>query len=353
MVRWSHSNTFSRSLLAFALGVAVSLQAAAADRDEEGGIEVLPLRGPLFMIVAGGSNIVASLGSDGVLVVDSGPEATAERVRAVLGELYADVTNVRRPQVVGGAETRPNTRIAFDPPPPADIKYVRYILNTSARPEHNGGNARLAIAPERISSQNPDEAATKIYAHENVLLRVSGAIEGAHALAYEFWPSDVYYEDFYKLPFFNGEAIELVHVAAASTDGDSYVWFRGSDVICAGDLYRNDRYPQVDIEMGGTINGVIDGLNALVDLATPEYRAEGGTLIVPGHGRLADISDVANYRDMVTIIRDRVQSMVDKGMTLAQVRAARPSFDYDPRYAKEAGVADEFITAIYRSLTTE
>jgi glyoxylase-like metal-dependent hydrolase (beta-lactamase superfamily II) len=344
----------SYALLAGAIGAAISLATAAAEPgDEEAQVEVLQLRASLYMIVAGGSNIVASVGPDGVLVTDTGPETTADQVLATLRDIYADVTQVRNAIAVGGAETRPNTRLAFDPPPPADLQYVRYILNTSARREHNGGNAKLGIVPERISSQNPNEIATKIYAHENVLLRVSGAAEGAQEIPYEFWPSDVYYEDFYKLPFINGEAVELLHAPAASTDGDSYVWFRGSDVISAGDLYRNDRYPEIDLAMGGSVQGVIDGLNAIVDLATAEYRAEGGTLIIPGHGRIGDIADVAYYRDMLTVIRDRVQSMIDKDLTLAQIRAAKPSFDYDARYAKQAGVADAFITSIYRSLAGE
>lgn len=340
------------ALLASAVGIAVTLRPAESAEDS-GEIEVLPLRGPLYVIATGGANIVASVGPDGVLVVDTGPQAAAEGVLETLRAINEAVRHVRGPLPIGGAETRPSTRLVFDPPRPANLEHVRYILNTSARSEHNGGNARLGIVPERISSQNPNEVATKIYAHENVLLRVSGAVEGVDALEYAFWPSDVYYEDFYKLPFMNGEAVELRHAPAASTDGDSYIWFRGSDVIAAGDLYRNDRYPEIDVEMGGSVQGLIDGLNALVDLATPEYRAEGGTLIVPGHGRIGDASDVAYYRDMVSVLRDRVQSMIDKGMTLAQVRAAKPTFDYDPRYAKEPGVADEFITAVYRSLKGE
>jgi glyoxylase-like metal-dependent hydrolase (beta-lactamase superfamily II) len=142
----------------------------------------------------------------------------------------------------------------------------------------------------------------------------------------------------------------VFHVPAAHTDGDSIVWFRGSDVISAGDVYSTASYPTPLLEMGGSIQGIVDSLNRLVELAIPEYRAEGGTFVVPGHGRLSDFGDLVHYRDLITIIRDRVQHMIDEGMSLRQVRAARPGLEYDPRYAKEPGSADRFITAVYESL---
>jgi cyclase len=153
--------------------------------------------------------------------------------------------------------------------------------------------------------------------------------------------------------FFNGEGIQLVHQPAAHTDGDSLIWFRGSDVISTGDIYTTTNYPVIDLERGGTISGLIDSLNRILDLAFSEFRTEGGTMIVPGHGRLSDSADVAYYRDMVTVIRDRIQDMVNKGMTLQQVKAARPTKDYDPRYGAATGpwTTDMFIDAVYRSLS--
>ena len=204
-----------------------------------------------------------------------------------------------------------------------------------------------------MSFQDPSEVATHVYAHENVLLRLSGAI-GDESVPFEFWPSHTYFADYYKLSaYFNGEGIQLIHIPAAITDGDTIVWFRGSDVISAGDIYRTDAYAMPDLEKGGNIEGVVEGLNQLLDLAIPEYRAEGGTLIIPGHGRVSDHGDIAAYRDMVTIIRDRIQSMISDGMTLEQVQTARPNSDYDPRYAKEPGFADRFVEAVYRSLTED
>ena len=151
--------------------------------------------------------------------------------------------------------------------------------------------------------------------------------------------------------FFNGEGIEIVHQPSAHTDGDSFVFFRRSDVIIAGDVFTTTSYPVIDLAAGGSIQGVVDGLNRLVDMIIPVYGQEGGTLVIPGHGRLSDFGDVLNCREMTTIIRDRVQDMIKKGMTLEQVKAARPTRDYDPLYGSVPGwTADMFVEAVYRSL---
>jgi glyoxylase-like metal-dependent hydrolase (beta-lactamase superfamily II) len=152
--------------------------------------------------------------------------------------------------------------------------------------------------------------------------------------------------------FFNGEGIVLIHQPAATSDGDSMVWFRGADAIAAGDIFDTTGYPMIDTARGGTIDGVLGGLNRILDLAVAEFRTEGGTLVIPGHGRLSDSADVAYYRDMVTIIRDRVQAMKAKGLTLAQVKAARPTADYDPRYGSTSGAwtTDMFLDAVYATV---
>ena len=152
--------------------------------------------------------------------------------------------------------------------------------------------------------------------------------------------------------YFNGDPIIVYHAPAANTDGDSIVFFRRSDVISAGDLFSTVSYPVIDIAKGGSVEGVIRGLNSILDLAFAEYRSQGGTWIVPSHGRLSDTADIASYRNMVVMIRDRVQDLIDKGMTLAQVKAARPSMDFDGRYGATTGAwtTDMFIEAVYRSL---
>jgi cyclase len=164
--------------------------------------------------------------------------------------------------------------------------------------------------------------------------------------------TDAYFTDVYKLNrFFNGEGVQIIHVPSGHTDGDSIVWFRGSDVISAGDILETRRYPTIDLARGGTVQGVIDGLNAIIDLAYAEFRGQGGTIIIPGHGRLCYTNDVAYYRDMVTIVRDRVQYQIDKKNTLAQIKAQKITRDYDPIYGTEAGASDRFVESVYTSLT--
>lgn len=329
--------------------LALTADPAAAQTAPGSAIEVLHVRGPIYLITAGGTNVTASIGPDGVLLVDTGPTELAAEVRATVDAIQGELAAAPRAPLVGGAETISRTLALFTPPAPAGADSIRYVINTSALPNRIGGNAELAIAPREMSFQDPSEIATAIYAHENVLLRVSGAVDEGTTMPFEFWPSHTYVDQ-YKLPYFNGEGIQLIHIPSASTDGDTLVWFRGSDVISAGDVYRTDTYPIPHIEIGGDIGGVIEGLNVLVDLSIAEYRAEGGTLIIPGRGRISDVADVAAYRDMVTIIRDRVQSMIDAGRSLRQIKAALPHRDYDVRYAKEPGVADRFTDALYSSL---
>ncbi len=349
----------SAGLLITAIGIISSAPCAHAQQSQDiNGVEVMHVRGPIFMFSAGGSNVTASIGPDGVLLVDSGPAETADKVKAAIIEVQKQVLMARAltaTSPVGGAETRSATQTMlynFNTPKPA-ADPVRFIMNTSGRADHVGGNAKVAKAiPAELSFQDPKEDATHIYAHENVLLRLSGAKGNEFTAPFALRPSDTYVANLYKLTgFFNGEGVQLNHVPSASTDGDSFVWFRTSDVIAAGDIYRTDAYPIPDLKMGGNIQGVIEGLNQLLDMAIPEYRQEGGTLIVPGHGRLSDFADVAWYRDMVTIIRDRVQHLIDKGMPLEQVQAAKPTLDYDGRYGKEPGSADKFVDAVYRSLS--
>ena len=185
-----------------------------------------------------------------------------------------------------------------------------------------------------------------------MLVRLSHAADGQKAPSADALPTDTYFTDYYKLShFFNGEGVQLLHMPKANTDGDSIVYFRGSDVIALGDLMATESYPVFDVEKGGSINGIIDGLNAVLDLAITEFRLEGGTMMVPGHGRIVDSGDVAYYRDMLTIIRDRIQDMVTKEMTLDEVKAAKPTADYDTEYGKTPGwTSDMFIEAVYKSL---
>jgi glyoxylase-like metal-dependent hydrolase (beta-lactamase superfamily II) len=196
-----------------------------------------------------------------------------------------------------------------------------------------------------------------IIAHENVLLGMNAAGkskgEGASlfAASAEGLPTETFYGQQFRMNFFNGEGVVIYHQPAAHTDGDALVFFRGSDVISAGDIFDMTKYPVIDLERGGSIQGILAGLNTILELAVPEYQTEGGTMIVPGHGRLADSADVAYYRDMITIIRDRVRAAVAEGKTLDQVKAARLTKDYDPRFGRNPSwTGAMFVEAVYRSL---
>jgi cyclase len=142
-------------------------------------------------------------------------------------------------------------------------------------------------------------------------------------------------------------------VPNAHTDGDILVFFRRSDVLATGDLFITTGYPYIDRASGGNINGYIQGLNKIIDITVPSNVNEGGTMVIPGLGRLTDEMDVVEYRDAITIIRDRIQAMVKKGMTLEQVRAAEPTLDFDPRYGATSGfwTTAQFVEAVYRDLS--
>ena len=300
-------------------------------------LEIVPVRGPIYMLSGAGANITLSVGKDGVFMVDSGTAQMSEKVLAAIDRLSREI------------ETAGQPRKSYAPPKP-----VRYIANTSALPDHVGGNEKLAVAGKTFTGGNVTgeisgvgEGAA-VLAHENTLQRMSDAKVPSKGL-----PTETYFGSVMKLShFFNGEGIQLFHIPAATADGDSIVYFRGSDVISAGDIFDFTRYPMIDLEKGGSIQGVLDGLNRMVDLSVPEFRTEGGTMVIPGHGRIGDLADLAYYRDMVTIIRDRIQSMMKKDMTLAQIKAARPTEDWDGRYGATTGAwtTDMFVEAIYKSL---
>jgi glyoxylase-like metal-dependent hydrolase (beta-lactamase superfamily II) len=241
---------------------------------------------------------------------------------------------------------------------PTPARPIRFIINTSASPEHTGGNEKLVAAGSGLRGALLGGAVANVegaplIAHENVLNRMSAPAGKRAPTPQAAWPTATYSDEFTKLPrYFNGEAVIVYHEPAANTDGDSVVMFRHSEVISAGDLFSTIGYPVIDIEKGGSVQGVIRGLNHVLDLAVAEYRSQGGTWIVPGRGRLSDTADVASYRNMLVMIRDRVQDLMKKGRTLAEIKAARPSLDFDGRYGSTTGTwtTDMFIDAVYRSL---
>ena len=280
-------------------------------------IHILPVQGNVYMLVGAGGNMTVQVGNDGVLIVDTQYAPLSEKILAAIRTLSKGP--------------------------------IRYVINTTYDADHTGGNEPIRKAGSTIAGGNVagdiQDAAegAQIIAHDNVLMRMVNMPSGS-------LPTSTFLGDSKKL-FFNGEGIEINHQAAAHTDGDSIVFFRRSDVISTGDVFTTNSYPMIDLAAGGSIQGVIDGLNRLVDMIIPVYGQEGGTLVIPGHGRLSDFGDVINCREMTIIIRDRVQDMIKKGMTLEQVKAARPTRDYDPLYGSVTGWTSEmFVEAVYKSL---
>ena len=328
-----------------------------------GPVKVLPVRGNVYVLTGAGANITLSVGLDGVLMVDSGSADMSDQVLAAVRSVQQWVEArlaAAAPPVLFGAETRNSiveARRADAPPKP-----IRYIVATSIAADHIGGNVKISSAGQTFTGGNvagqlsDAKEGAAILGHEHLQNRMANPPAGQPVFPTRALPTDTYPTDSMKLSnFFNGEGIVLMHQPAAFTDGDTIVHFRGSDVIAAGEVFRTTTYPVVDVARGGTINGVIEGLNHIIDLAVPEFRSEGGTLVIPAYGRISDIADVAYYRDMTTILRDRVQDLAKKGMTLEQVKAAKPTADYDGRYGATAGpwTTDMFIEAVYKTVPRE
>lgn len=286
----------------------------------------------VYMLVgAGPGNITLQVGDEGALLVDAGTLGMADQTIAAVKRVTASVT---------------------DQP-------IRWIINTHFHPENTGGNAPVSKAGEQLiensigtiplfGKQNEAQPAT-VVAHENVLKRMSAPTGSASPTPVEAWPLMTFFTPKKKVVF-NDEPIEVIHVPAAHTDGDSLVFFRRSDVISTGGAFVTTSLPVLDLKAGGTINGNIDALNLIIDLAVPLDHQEGGTYVIPGEGRLCDQADVVEYRNMVVIIRDRIADMIKRGMSLEQVKASKPTADYDGRYATRGWTADMFVEAAYRTL---
>lgn len=295
------------------------------------GVEVLPVQGKVHVIVGAGGNVSAQIGDEGVLVVDSGAAGQSETILTAITRLT----------------TRP----------------VRFLINTSDDADHIAGNGAIVKAhggtrgprPGGVGGGNPrgPNAGVMTMTHENAFNRMSTGRPGVPALTGDALPESTFFTP--KKEFFsNGEAIQLLAQPSAHTDGDVMVFFRSSDVLSTGDVFVTTSYPVIDPSRGGSVQGVIDALNTILDITVPERNQMGGTRVIPGHGRICNEADVVEYRDMVTIIRDRVRDMAEKGMTLPQITAARPSLEYDGIYGATTGpwTTAMFLEAVYRGVAT-
>jgi cyclase len=291
------------------LAIAAALAGGATTALAQGSIETYHVQGNVHMLVGDGANVAVQIGDEGVLVVDTGSRLSRDALLAAVKKL----------------SDRP----------------IRWIINTSADLDHTGGNETVSQAGMTVNG-NP----AAIISHENVLARMTAANRPVTEM-----PLNTFFEDGRDF-YFNGEAIFLQHVPSAHSDGDIIVYFRGSDVIVAGDIFVTTQYPVIDLEAGGGIDGYIAGLNRMLDIAVPAYLQEGGTYVIPGHGRVGDEADLVTFRDMLVIVRARIAELVAEGRTLAQVQQAKPALDYDLRYGNDNGewTSADFVEAIYADL---
>jgi cyclase len=298
-----------KSFSAFALWLATVPLLVAQQNFDNVEVKILPVQGNVYMLVGAGGNVTLQVGRDGVLLVDTEYAQMAPKIMAAI-------------------------RTLSEMP-------IKYIIDTHVHTDHTGGNGALA-------KLGGGGAMPRIIANDHVLNRMTASSTAGQASVPEIdWPNDEYFnptKDF----FFNSEAVIVYHMPAAHTDGDSVVFFRRSDVVSTGDIFTPGNYPRIDLQRGGTVDGIIDALNHIIDITVPAKYQEGGTYVIPGHGRLCEDADVVEYRDMVTIIRDRIADLIKKGRTLEQVKAVKPTLDYDTQYG---AAPDMFVEAIYKNLS--
>jgi glyoxylase-like metal-dependent hydrolase (beta-lactamase superfamily II) len=322
------------SLAVVTVAVAIGALTTTAGRAQSGGaaprqdtatLRTMHVQGNVHVVLGAGANIAVQLGNLGSIMVDTGTAQNAEQVLAAVRQLTP----------------RP----------------VRYIINTHSHTDHVGGNERIGASGVPLSGRGVAQVGAgnaapraEIIAHEETLNRMSAPAGSQAPFPVAAWPTATF-SGKVKEFFYNGEGVQLVHVPSAHTDGDTMVFFRRSDVIVTGDVFSTVSYPFIDIQRGGNISGVLDGLNQLLALVIAGEKTEAGTMLVPGHGRISDEADLVEYRDMVTIIRDRILDMVKRGLTLAQVKAANPTMEYDGLYGNAPGwTKDQFVEAVYNNL---
>ena len=321
------------AVLAAAIGAAAALSRPATAQNQNFDtvqIDTVKVRDNIYMLVGAGGNQTVHFGDEGVLVVDTQFAPLSAKLLAAIREVT-------------------------DGP-------IRHIVNTHLHGDHIGGNENFAKAGRFRAGGNvlgdigaAATATAHIIAHENVLTRLSAPpAAGQTAVPFAAWPNETFFGK--KREFlFNGEAVQIIHQPSAHTDGDSVVFFRRSDVLSTGDLFTTVMYPFIDAANGGTIDGYVNALNAILDITVANNVNEGGTMVIPGHGRLSDEQDVIEYRDMATIVRDRIREYVKRGMTIDQVKEKKPTLDFDGRYGSDTGfwTTNSFVEVIYKEMAAK
>ena len=302
---------------------------------ETGGLDVVRVRPNFYMIAGAGANIGVQIGSDGIILVNAGTGAASDQVLAALKKLT---------------------------PLP-----IRYVIDTNAEADFVGGNGKLAKAGQTIfinllgggglAAATANGGGAAILAHDSILQRMSAPTGEKAAFPVEDWPTEAFYPKRQTLRM-NDEGIEVMHEPAAHSDADSFVFFRGSDVVVAGDILDTTHFPVIDVANGGSIQGEIDALNKLIELTvapTPFIYKGAGTYVIPGHGRLCEQMEIVDYRDMVVVVRDVIADMIKRGMTLSQVKEASPAQPYETQFGSRSGpwTTNMFVEAVYKSLTAK
>jgi len=313
-----------------AVGVALSLALCGALpvalAAQDSGIDIVKVRKNFYMIAGAGGNIGVQIGSDGIVLVNSGAAAASEKLIAGLKTL-------------------------------TDLP-IRYIINIDAGPDFVGGNEKMSRAGYTIftnalgggATALPNGGGASMLSHDSVL-RVMSQAKPAYASG--ALPNEAFFTP-RKAIRMNDEGIEILYQPAAHSSADSFALFRASDVVVAGDVMDTTRFPNIDLASGGSIAGEIAALNRLIDLTiapTPFIYKDVGTYVIPGHGRVSEQMEVVDYRDMVVLVRDVVADLMKQGKTLDQIKAARPALAYETRYGTQAGVTNAFVEAIYKSLS--
>jgi len=281
-----------------------------ADRQiPQGEIKTVHVQGNVYMLVGAGANIAVNVGDQGIIVVDTGNADMGDKVLAAIRQI--------------------------------SDKTIRAVINTHAHADHTGANEQISLAGKSVNG-NP----ATIMASEAVLAQMTEEKRPISAR-----PLNTFFDDQRDFPF-DDEAVFLRQLPNGHSGGDTFVYFRASNVVVAGDLFLTTTYPVIDSKLGGGLQGFIDGLAAIMDVTVPKHHQDGGTYVIPGHGRISDEADVVEYRDMIVKVRDRLQDAIERGLTLAQVKAEKPTLDFDRRYGSDTGpwTTDMFIEAAYNDL---
>lgn len=284
------------SLVALRLGAAVQAQ-------EMRTVEVRAERvaDDVYLLASAGGNVGLSVGEDGVLLIDDGYAPLIEKITAAVGALGE--------------------------------KPIRFVINTHWHFDHVGGNERLR------------QAGAAIVAHENVRRRMSEGqfLAGIDRNVPPSPPAALPVITFAESLTFhwNGDEVLVLHVAPAHTDGDSFVYFRTANVLHVGDVWFNGMYPFMDLNAGGSLDGMIKAVDRALALANDK------TKIIPGHGPLSDAAGLREYRDMLAAVAELVRALVAQGRSRDELIASKPTKDFDEKWAQGGMEPDKWVGLVY------